>query len=153
MSRAPLAHRQANARLRVLNPDGTPAVRREVSVDQVSHQFLFGCGAFDAVELMKTQDEKKQAFLRERMEKWLALFNYGTLPFYWGGFDGEEGKPNTEVLKKAAEFLKSKGLNARSDKAEKRPSYRRDRYRKVQRPQTTGKVHRRQKSCRIHVRL
>ena len=113
MSQAPLAHRQANARLRVLNPDGTPAVRQEVSVDQVSHQFLFGCGAFDAVELMKTQDEKKQAFLRERMEKWLALFNYGTLPFYWGRYEPEEGKPAFRETMAAAKWLRQSGVQVK----------------------------------------
>ena len=113
MSQAPLAHRQANARLRVLNSDGTPAVRREVSVDQVSHQFLFGCGAFDAVELMKTQDEKKQAFLRERMEKWLALFNYGTLPFYWGRYEPEEGKPAFRETMAAAKWLRQSGVQVK----------------------------------------
>ena len=113
MSQAPLAHRQANARLRVLNPDGTPAVRREVSVDQVSHQFLFGCGAFDAVELMKTQDEKEQAFLRERMEKWLALFNYGTLSFYWGRYEPEEGKPAFRETMAAAKLLRQSGVQVK----------------------------------------
>ena len=106
MSQAPLA-------LRVLSPDGTPAVRREVSVDQVSHQFLFGCGAFDAVELMKTQDEKKQAFLRERMEKWLALFNYGTLPFYWGRYEPEEGKPAFRETMAAAKWLRQSGVQVK----------------------------------------
>ena len=77
-----LKHRKATAHLRILNPDGTPAANKSVQLDQVSHQFLFGCGAFDAVALMKTQDEKRKAFLQERMQKWLALFNYGTLPFY-----------------------------------------------------------------------
>ena len=86
------ANKQSTARLRLVNPDGTPAARREVKADQVSHQFLFGCGAFDAVEMMKTQDEGKKEFLRERMEKWLKLFNYGTLPFYWGRYEPEEGK-------------------------------------------------------------
>ena len=113
MSQAPLAHRQANARLRVLNPDGTPAVRQEVSIDQVSHQFLFGCGAFDAVELMKTPDEKKQAFLRERMEKWLALFNYGTLPFYWGRYEPEEGKPAFRETMAAAKWLRRNGVQVK----------------------------------------
>ena len=113
MSQAPLAHRQANARLRVLNPDGTPAVRQAVSVDQVSHQFLFGCGAFDAVELMKTQDEKKQAFLRERMDKWLALFNYGTLPFYWGRYEPEEGKPAFRETMAAAKWLRQNGVQVK----------------------------------------
>ena len=42
-----LAHRKATARVRLLNPDGTPAANRSVRVDQSSHKFLFGCGAFE----------------------------------------------------------------------------------------------------------
>ena len=91
-----LKHRRADARLQLLNPDGTPAANRPVQIDQVSHQFLFGCGAFDAVALMKVPNEQWKAAIRERMEKWLALFNYGTLPFYWGRYEPEEGKPDYE---------------------------------------------------------
>lgn len=71
MSMDPLSHRKANARLRILNPDGTPSAGRTVSVRQVSHQFLFGCGAFDTVKLMKTQDEAERAFLQERIREML----------------------------------------------------------------------------------
>ena len=92
MSQERYEHRKAKARLQILNPDGTPANHKAVSVHQVSHQFLFGCGAFDAVELMKTQDAKEKAFLQERMGKWLSLFNYGTLPFYWGRYEPVEGQ-------------------------------------------------------------
>ena len=62
------AHRQAQARLKVVYPDGTAAAGRRIQADQISHCFLFGCGAFDAVEMMKTQDENRRAFLRERMD-------------------------------------------------------------------------------------
>ena len=64
-----LNHRRAEARLRILHADGTPAANVPVRVDQVSHRFLFGCGAFDAVAMNKVPDEKIRAFLRERMEK------------------------------------------------------------------------------------
>ena len=37
-----LKHRRADARLQLLNPDGTPAANRPVQIDQVSHQFLLG---------------------------------------------------------------------------------------------------------------
>ena len=53
-----LKHRKAEARLQLLNPDSTPAANCPVWIDQISHQFLFGCGAFDAVELMRAQDEQ-----------------------------------------------------------------------------------------------
>ena len=108
-----LNHRQANARIQVLNPDGSPAAGRTVSIDQVSHQFLFGCGAFDAVELMRTQDDRKRTFLQERMEKWLKLFNYGTLPFYWGRYEPEEGKTVYPETMAAARWLRERGVQVK----------------------------------------
>ncbi len=108
-----LKHRRADARLQILNPDGTPAANRPVQVDQVSHQFLFGCGAFDAVALMKIPDEQRKAFIRQRMEKWLALFNYGTLPFYWGRYEPEEGKTTYPETMAAAKWLREKGVQVK----------------------------------------
>ena len=108
-----LKHRKAEAKLRILNPDGSPAAGRSVHVDQVSHQFLFGCGAFDAVEIMKTDDEKKRAFLQERMVKWFGLFNYGTLPFYWGRYEPVEGQTAYTETMAAARWLREKGVTVK----------------------------------------
>ena len=107
------ANKQATAKLHLVNPDGTPAVNQQVQADQTSHKFLFGCGAFDTVEMMKTQDEKKKAFLRERMEKWLKLFNYGTLPFYWGRYEPEEGKTAYPETIAAARWLRERGVQVK----------------------------------------
>ena len=108
-----LKHRKAEAKIRLLNPDGTPVSNRPVQIDQVSHDFLFGCGAFDAVALMKIPDEQRKAFLRQRMEKWLALFNYGTLPFYRGRYEPEEGKTAYPETMAAAKWLREKGVRVK----------------------------------------
>ena len=106
-------HRKATAQVRILKEDGRPATGQQVQIDQVSHQFLFGCGAFDAVALMKTQDEKKRVFLQERMEKWLRLFNYGTLPFYWGRYEPVEGQTAFAETMAAAKWLREKGVQVK----------------------------------------
>ena len=108
-----LNHRKADARLQILNPDGTPFANRPVQIDQTSHEFLFGCGAFDAVALMKIPDGQRKAFLRQRMEKWLALFNYGTLPFYWGRYEPEEGKTAYPETMAAAKWLREQGVRVK----------------------------------------
>ena len=108
-----LNHRQAEARLRVLNPDGKPAANVDLQANQVSHQFLFGCGAFDTIPLHAVKDEEKREFLRERMDKWLALFNYGTLPFYWGRYEPEEGKTAYTETMAAAKWLREKGVQVK----------------------------------------
>ena len=105
-----LEHRKARARLRLLNPDGTPAAYVRVKADQHTHQFLFGCGAFDAVAMMKTPDEERKAFLLERMNKWLGLFNYGTLPFYWGRYEPEEGRTAYDETMAGARWLRERGV-------------------------------------------
>ena len=106
----PFLHRKATARLRLLNPDGTPAAYQSVQISQTSHRFLFGCGAFDAVALMKTRDEAQKAFLGQRMEKWLALFNYGTLPFYWGRYEPTEGQTAFPETMAAAKWLRERNV-------------------------------------------
>ena len=105
-----LNHRKATARLKILNPDGSPAANQAVRVDQTGHQFLFGCGVFDAVEMMKTRDGQKKQFLEERLAKWLRLFNYGTLPFYWGRYEPQEGKTAETETMAAAAWLRGKGV-------------------------------------------
>ena len=63
-----LSHRKATANLTLVRADGTPLANSSVTVKQASHQFLFGCGAFDSVALMHAQkkgDEKAIAFLKD----------------------------------------------------------------------------------------
>ncbi len=107
-----LEHRKAQGRLRLLKPDGTPAAYCPVRLDQVSHQFLFGCGAFDAVALQKTEGAQQEVF-RSRMDKWLALFNYGTLPFYWGRYEPVEGQTAYAETMAAARFLQERDVKVK----------------------------------------
>ena len=106
-------HRRAEARLCLLNPDGTPMANRSVRIDQVSHRFLFGCGAFDAVAIKRTKDESRRVVLEERMNKWLGLFNYGTLPFYWGQYEPMEGKTAYPETMAAARWLRDHGVTVK----------------------------------------
>ncbi len=124
---ADLSHRKAKAKIQIIAKDGKPVANTNVTVNQINHKFLFGCGAFEALPYTngvtvhngngsltkKLGKETDRAVMEDRMNKWLDLFNYGTLPFYWGGFEPEEGKPNTEQLMNAAKFLKSKGVEVK----------------------------------------
>lgn len=104
------AARKTQAPILVTNTAGNPVANTEIRMTLTNHQFLFGCGAFESVALMRVQDEEKKAFLADRMEKWLGLFNYGTLPFYWGGYEPVQGTTNQEATMKAAKWLKEKGV-------------------------------------------
>ena len=125
-------HRMDKAKIRVIGKDGKPAANTSVHINQINHEFLFGCGAFETLpytnapeahngtgspnKVKPMPEEEKEAYrarLEDRMQKWLGLFNYGTLPFYWGGFEPEEGNPHTEQLMNAAKFLKSKDVTVK----------------------------------------
>lgn len=107
-----LSHRKASQVLRIVDASGKPAANQTVRLQLKNHEFLFGCGAFESLPYTNAprQDETFAARMEDRMAKWLGLFNYGTLPFYWGRFEGEEGKPMTAEYTRAAEFLRSKDV-------------------------------------------
>ena len=108
-----LNHRKAEAKLQILHADGAPAANQTISVDQTSHDFLFGCGAFDAIAQMKILDEQKKAFVRDRLEKWLGLFNYGTIPFYWGRYEPVEGQTAYAETMAGAKWLQERGVKVK----------------------------------------
>ena len=104
-----VAHRQVNKRIRFVDGQGNPLTGQQVRIKQTNHEFLFGCGAFDFIPyVMKGEDKYKQL-----TDKWLEIFNYATLPFYWGNFEPEEGKPNTDMLMKTAQYLVDKGVRVK----------------------------------------
>lgn len=47
-------------------------------------------------------------------DSWLEIFNYGTLPFYWGQYEKVEGEPNRDALMRTAQYLKSKGVTIKA---------------------------------------
>jgi GH35 family endo-1,4-beta-xylanase len=106
------SHRMGQKKLRVLTKDGAAVAHQTVKVEMQRHEFLFGAGMFDAVEY--ASGEMKDAADREKFEKmfekWSALMNNATLPFYWGGFEAEEGKPRNEQVMAGAKFLKERGV-------------------------------------------
>ena len=117
-------HRKHTAVVRLMK-DGKPLANSEVRFSMRKHEFLFGCGAFDAIKrtpaateeelsAYKTvRTEREAEFYRARMEMWLELFNYGTLPFYWGSFEPVENHTISNQLMEAARWLKSRGVTVK----------------------------------------
>lgn len=76
-------HRKADAHVELKDlPVGT-----EVSVEQVSHQFIFGSHIFNFNQLGTTERNNRYKDL------FGTLFNSATIAFYWKKFEPEEGKP------------------------------------------------------------
>src|SRR4051812_26700145 len=103
-------HRAADVTVTVRRPDGTPLAGQPVVVAQRKHEFLFGGNGSRAIPLANGQVD---GAARERAEdqhaKLLELFNVITLPFYWGRFEPQRGKPDTRRLLNAARWFVERG--------------------------------------------
>lgn len=102
--------RTVKTKIKILDSNKKPLVNREISFVQQSHEFLFGCNAFDFLSEQMVSEENHKKFLAERNAKWLEIFNFGTLPFYWGAYESEEGITNKDAMMKAAKKLQSNNV-------------------------------------------
>ena len=103
-------HRTAEATV-TITAGGAPVADREVVVAQRSHAFRFGCIGFDLIDLANgTVGAGADRDLAERMAgHWFELFNFATLPFYWGRFEPVRGRPDTTRLLTAARWFTERG--------------------------------------------
>lgn len=105
------AHRKSACVLRLMDAQGRPMAGRTVRAKLVSHEFKFGCNIFFLPGMF---DEKLHAERRERIrglwESWHALFNFGTLPFYQGRYEPQEGVTQEASTLQTAKFLVENGV-------------------------------------------
>lgn len=96
-----------------LTRDAAPLVRVPVRVEQISHRMLFGSNwgdsAIAAANGELHGDALEQA--RQRNERFLSLFNFVTLPFYWAGFEPVPGQPETMRLLRTARWYRDHGCS------------------------------------------
>ena len=79
-------NRKGDAVIKVLDEKGNPLPGATISVKLQKHDFLFGCNAFVLGQL-KTPE--MNSLYEERFTK---IFNFATVPFYWGDNEPEQGK-------------------------------------------------------------
>lgn len=103
--------RQSKCVLHITDKAGNPVKNAKININQTNHEFLFGAGAFDAIAL--TTFKKGDPYFEDRMQKWTALYNYGTMSFYWGGFEPKEGEPQTESRMLASKYLVEHGAKVK----------------------------------------
>ncbi len=104
-----LAHRRSDAVVTVVGPDGAPLADTDVVVEQTAHAFGFGCIGFDLVDLANGTSADP-GYDNDFARRWLDVFNTTTLPFYWGTFEPEEGRPRTAELLAAARWFADRGV-------------------------------------------
>jgi len=84
---------------------------KKVAVKQIRHKFLFGCSEFSTLPFASGEMDTETAAAAEKRYGHMArLFNSVTLPFYWGRYEPEQGKPDYERMMAAAKYLKKQGM-------------------------------------------
>ncbi|WP_199424719.1 endo-1,4-beta-xylanase [Actinotalea solisilvae] len=126
------AHRVADVTLTVRGADGAPLADTDVVVEQRGHAFGFGNIGFEFLPLANDEltDETggpdgprelgdaegtrlTRAQSQHLADLWLDVFNVATLPFYWGRFEPERGRPDTVRLRRAAQWFADRGVEVK----------------------------------------
>jgi len=100
-------HRKGDVTFVIRAPDGKPVRNAKLTLTQTRHAFLFGCNIF---RWGRIPDPKREELYRERFA---AIFNYATLPFYWAPYEWERGKPNHEYIDKVVDWCLQHGITCK----------------------------------------
>ncbi|MBM4030735.1 MAG: hypothetical protein FJ291_03015 [Planctomycetes bacterium] len=97
-------HRTAEAALRFVDSAGQPLASVAAEVTLVRREFKLGANAFriGAIE--------DAALQRAYYERFAALLNYATLPFYWGGYEPQPGKTQEARLDQMAAWCRENNI-------------------------------------------
>jgi endo-1,4-beta-xylanase len=93
-------HRQGDGTILVRAADGRPVPGATVKVEQVRHEFLFGCNFFGFERVGDPESEQKYR------ERFAGLLNYATLPFYWAMYEAQRGQPNYDYSGRTADWCR-----------------------------------------------
>jgi endo-1,4-beta-xylanase len=114
-------YRTADATVTVMS-GGAPLANAQVTVAQTNHKFLFGNIGFAFIPFVNGEapagpggtdasvGEPTIENMQQLADLWFGLFNAATLPFYWGRFEPERGKPDTARILKTARWFQDHGV-------------------------------------------
>lgn len=97
-------YRMGNLNVLVKDQNGNPVRDAAVKIEMTQHDFLFGCNFF------LLDPSNNAPWQLEYRRKFAALFNYATLPFYWGSFEYREGEPNYPQLDSMVKWCLAHGI-------------------------------------------
>lgn len=100
-------HRKGNGMITVRDARGRPVPDAKVKVEQLRHDFLFGCNFFNFGRCADPEHEQKYR------DQFAVLFNYCTLGFYWSSYERQPGKPNYIYTDKVAEWTREHGIRCK----------------------------------------
>jgi len=100
-------YRKGDVEIVFKNESGEPVQNAAVEITQVSSDFLFGCTIFPLVR-------GEGAFRPEQFKRVFAgIFNFAVFPFYWAGYEREQGMPEWQQLLPVIEWCKANGITTK----------------------------------------
>jgi endo-1,4-beta-xylanase len=100
-------HRKAEAVISFKDGKGQAIAGTPVQVRQVTHEFLFGCIAFD---LVRGDQLYKSELWKQRFSD---LFNFAVFPFYWAGYERQPGITPREETLDAVKWCRERGITTK----------------------------------------
>jgi GH35 family endo-1,4-beta-xylanase len=97
-------HRKADATVVVVDAGGQPVRDANVTIQQTRHAFLFGCNIFQWGRAGNDADESAYR------QRFAAVMNYATLPFYWPSYERQPGQPDHERTGRIAAWCQQQGI-------------------------------------------
>ncbi len=116
------SHRKATERIRFKDAAGNALANADVKIKLVNHKFLFGSGANDFIPPFEMTEEErancpipsdKFDTIDGISRKWLDLYNYGTMHFYWGTYEPVEGQTRFENHMRTAKYFRKNGVKVK----------------------------------------
>lgn len=104
-------YRKGDCTLFLLDSTGRPFVSEEmVAVEQIRHEFLFGCNLFWLFNPDRPikEDEKEKAAIYS--QHFIQTFNFATLPFFWASYEPKKGITKQEIIEKAVAWCKKNNI-------------------------------------------
>ena len=97
-------YRTADVTLQLRDAAGQLLTNAAVRVEMRRHKFLFGCNLY--MRNRCGSDEKNALYAR----RFADLFNYTTLPFYWGGYESRPGETAVAAREADARWCREHGI-------------------------------------------
>lgn len=100
-------HRRGLGAVVVRGADGKPLPGAKIHLEQVRHDFLFGCNLFGFAQIGSPDGE---AAYRERFAD---LLNFATLGFYWAGYEKARGQTNHAYMDQVLGWASKQGITCK----------------------------------------
>ena len=99
--------RKGDGLVAVRNARGFPVPGVRVQIQQVRHDFLFGCNLFQFENCAGSAQEEQYR------QRFAALLNFCTLGFYWANYEPQRGRPNYDYTDRVVDWTRAHGITVK----------------------------------------